>query len=188
MRDHAQQAVTELLVLRAQAGHADALSLLVRAWHERLERHAQRLTGHQEAGRDVLQEAWIDVARGLRSLEDPTRFGAWVYRIVTRRSALWVRQQERRRRHEQGTAAAQSAARSPGSQRDAEQRADTIDEVRNALEQLPPRDQALLELRYLQVFSIQEIALALDIPAGTVKSRLFHARQHLKDQLERTKQ
>jgi RNA polymerase sigma-70 factor (ECF subfamily) len=187
MRDHAQQAVTELLVLRAQAGHADALSLLVRAWHARLERHAQRLTGHREAGRDVLQEASIDVARGLRSLEDPTRFGAWAYRIVTRRSALWVRQQERRRRHEQGTAA-QSAARSPGSQRDAQQRAEAIDDVRNALEQLPPRDQALLELRYLQDFSIQEIALALDIPAGTVKSRLFHARQHLKNQLERTVQ
>jgi RNA polymerase sigma factor (sigma-70 family) len=184
MRDHALQAATELLVLRAQAGHADALSLLVRAWHERLERHAQRLTGHQEGGRDVVQEAWIDVARGLWSLEDPTRFGAWAYRIVTRRSALWVRQQQRRRRHEQGTAA-QSAANPLGSQREAKQRSEAIDDVRDALEQLMPEDQALLDLRYVQDFSIHEIALALDIPPGTAKSRLFHARQRLKDHLQR---
>lgn len=185
MRDHAQQAVTELLVLRAQAGHADALSLLVRNWHDRLVRHAQRLTGHQEAGRDVVQEAWIDVSRGLWALDDPARFGAWAYRIVTRRSALWVRQEQRRRRHEKSTHAVDPTASSLGDHREAQRRAEAADDMHDALKRLSAEDQTLLELRYLHEFSIDEVAVALDIPPGTAKSRLFHARQRLKEELHR---
>jgi RNA polymerase sigma-70 factor (ECF subfamily) len=174
--------LTELLVLRAQAGHRDAVGLLVQVWQDRLWRYARRQTGSDETANDVLQDAWTDIARGLPALDDPGRFGAWAYRIVTRRCALWVRKQRRRREVEREAASMRQPA--PNIQA----AVDDADSLRVALRQLPSEQQTILELRYVDKFSTDEIAEALDIPSGTVKSRLFHARQHLKDILQRVNQ
>lgn len=174
MAEPAHQVLTELLVLRAQAGHADAIGLLVRLWHERLLRHAQRLAGRDDDAGDVLQDAWMDIARGLNGLEDPARFGAWAYRIVTRRCALGIRRQQRRREVERQVAAVDVSTN------DCAATVDAVDDVRAALRQLPGEQKAILELRYVEDFNISQIAEALGIAAGTVKSRLFHAREHLR--------
>ncbi|MGD9646932.1 MAG: RNA polymerase sigma factor [Pirellulales bacterium] len=190
MSQPAQQVLTELLVLRAQAGQRDAIGLLVRHWHERLLRHARRSTGAEDAALDVMQEAWLDICRGLWQLDDPARFGPWAYRIVTRRSARWVRQRQRRRQVEQQQFKQAQAsdpgepAREPGELA----RAETADAVRVALRRLPADQQAILELRYVEGFGIEQIAAALGIAAGTVKSRLFHARQHLRTFLHQVDQ
>jgi RNA polymerase sigma factor (sigma-70 family) len=178
MAHHTHQVLTELLVLRAQAGHHDAIGLLVREWHERLLRHAQRLTGAEDAALDVVQEAWLEVCRGLNSLDDPARFGPWAYKIVTRRSARWVRRRQRRREVEQGRT---TELTMPATRPDPSATSDTVDAVRIALRRLPVEQQAILELRYVEDFGIEQIAVALGIAAGTVKSRLFHARQNLRD-------
>ena len=175
MAEPAHQVLTELLVLRAQAGRGDAIGLLVRVWQERLLRHARRLTGRDDAAGDVLQEAWIDIARGLGRLDDPSRFGSWAYKIVTRRCALWVRRQQRRRVVERDVA----VAREPTP--DVQAATDTTDAVRVALGRLPADQQAILELRYVEEYGIKQIAEVLGIAEGTVKSRLFHAREHLRD-------
>ena len=178
MADRTHQLLTELLVLRAQGGQEDAMGLLVRCWQERLLRHAKRLTGRDDAGRDVLQEAWLQIARGLPGLEDPASFGPWAYKIVTRRCAKWVQREQRRRQVER------EAAAQLGSNADAQaavSTADDADAVRVALRRLPAEQQAILELRYVEDFGIAQIAEALDLPPGTVKSRLFHARQQLRD-------
>lgn len=179
MAEQAQQVLTELLVLRAQAGHSDVFSLLVGIWQERLLRHAGRLAGNQDDAHDILQDAWIDIARGLRGLDDPARFGAWAYRIVTRRCALGIRRQARRRQVERDLAFNREAD-SP-----TEHVSDNSDEVRSALCKLSVEQQTILELRYVEDFSIVQIAEILSIPAGTVKSRLFSAREQLRDILTR---
>ena len=187
MSQHTHQVLTELLVLRAQGGQRDAIGLLVRMWHERLLRHARRTTCAEDAALDVMQEAWLDICRGLYQLDDPARFGPWAYRIVTRRCAGWVNKQQRRRLIEQAHIE-QAQANEPGertSEVDAIARSDTADAVRAALRRLPAEQQAILELRYVEGFGIEQIATALGIAAGTVKSRLFHARQHLRDVLLR---
>ncbi len=117
----------------------------------------------------------MDIARGLQRLDDPARFGAWAYRIVTRRCALGIRRQQRRREVESKTAAMHVPTT------DVVEVLDVVDDVRAALGQLPAEQQALLELRYVEDFHIKQIAEALDIAAGTVKSRLFHAREHLRE-------
>ncbi len=192
MTQHAHQVLTELLVLRAQAGQRDAIGLLVRMWYERLLRHARRTTGTEDAALDVLQEAWLEICRGLHQLDDPARFGPWAYRIVTRRCARWVHKQQRRRQveqahfeHAQIEQAQSSAHGERTSEADATARSDTTDAVRTALRRLPAEQQAILELRYVEDFSIEQIATALGIAAGTVKSRLFHARQHLRNFLKK---
>lgn len=192
MTQHTHQVLTELLVLRAQGGQRDAIGLLVRMWHDRLLRHARRTTGTEDAALDVLQEAWLEICRGLHQLDDPARFGPWAYRIVTRRCARWVHKQQRRRAVERAhfeqarveqahlEQAQANEHRERTSEADAVERSDTADAVRTALRHLPTEQQAILELRYVEGFGIEQIATALGIAAGTVKSRLFHARQHLK--------
>ncbi len=182
MADHAHQVLTELLVLRAQAGHQDAIGLLVRAWQDRLRRHACRLTGKEDAGSDVMQDAWLDIARGIRRLEDPAKFGPWAYKIVSRRSALWIHREERRRQVERNAASEHEFVASNSSA------AEEDEEIRVALRRLPADQQAILELRYVEEYGIEQIAEALGVPAGTAKSRLFYAREHLRDLIKKETQ
>ena len=180
MTDHAERVLTELLVLRAQAGRRDAVELLVGLWHERLLRHATRLTGRDDAGQDVTQEAWIEITRGLHRIEDPTSFGPWAYKIVTRSAARWIRRAMRQRDMESEAAAQTGVAHAAPS---AEGAIDSADAVRVALRHLPADQRTIIELRYVEEYRIGQIAGVLGIPPGTVKSRLFQARVDLRRHL-----
>ena len=175
-------AYDELLVLKCQDGDAPALDELVSRWQGRFVGHACRLTGQPEAARDAVQEAWLAIVRGLGRLDDPARFGPWAYRIVGNKAIDWVRRQGRRRRIDQELLDTQRR------QEDLSRRDSTGDREHEllvqALHALAPDRQALLGLYYQDGFSVREIAEILEIPAGTVKSRLFHARHQLKEALE----
>ncbi|MEM8952889.1 MAG: sigma-70 family RNA polymerase sigma factor [Verrucomicrobiota bacterium] len=166
----------EWLVLRSQEGSAGALEALLRRWQERLWLYAVRLTGDEDAARDVTQEALIAIARGIRRLRDPARFRAWAYRIVGNRSRDWVRGRVRRRRlaAESEEAAALRRAEAGGGEPGA------LVRLREGLERLPEGERELLRLHYQAGLSVVEIAEVEGIPAGTVKSRLYRAREHLK--------
>ncbi|NYZ61904.1 RNA polymerase sigma factor [Luteimonas deserti] len=171
----------EYLASAARAGDRAAWERLVARWHPRLLRHAWRMTGHPEQARDAVQEAWIDILRGLRRLDDAAAFPAWALRIVTRRCQRLVRAAVRERT---GLAAytddplLAQALDAPG-ERDAE-----VANVLAAMERLPPEQRAALSLFHLEHLGVAEIAVALDIPPGTVKTRLMHARRKIRAQLE----
>jgi RNA polymerase sigma-70 factor (ECF subfamily) len=176
MRPPREQVLDELLVMRCQDGEADALEQLVLRWEGRLWRHAQRLTGDEAAAWDVLQESWLAVVRGIRRLADPATFGRWVYRIVTNKCADFIRRAARDRRlaermQERARAAAAPPRPAAGGRCEA---------IRAALERLSPDRQVILALRYREEFTTAEIAEILGVAAGTVKSRLHHARNELK--------
>jgi RNA polymerase sigma-70 factor (ECF subfamily) len=172
----------ELLVLRCQDGEERALGELVDRWQGRFVGHACRLTGRPDAASDVVQEAWIAIVRGLGGLDDPARFAPWAYRIVRNKCVDWVRRQQRRRRLgrelEENRRREEELALANGRH---EPRPGRLIE---ALRALPPERQALLSLYYQDGLSVREIAEILEIPAGTVKSRLFQARNQLRDALE----
>jgi RNA polymerase sigma-70 factor (ECF subfamily) len=169
----------ELLVLRCQEGDTEAFEALVGRWQRRLWRHAWRLTGDESAAWDAMQEAWIGISRGLGRLENATAFPAWAYQIVSNKCRDSVRRERRRRET--------AETYSEWMQRN-EQEAATVQEqcnsLKEALEQLSGPDRAVLSLRYEEQFDMAEIANILGIPEGTVKSRLFHARQRLRKYLE----
>lgn len=175
----------ELLVLRCQAGDEEALRLLIGRWQARLSRLAWRLTGDREAARDVVQEAWLAIVRGLRRLDDPARFRSWACRIVNNKCADWTRRRVVRRRV---TGELREQAKPPVAPAVSAHENDSSNDVarlRCALRELPDQQRAILALHYIDGFGLREIAVALDIPVGTVKSRLFHARAALRDALER---
>ena len=170
----------EYLVLLSQAGSTDAMDGLARRWTPRLLRYAARVLGGfgdaPETARDVVQETWIGAIRGLRSLRDPAQFPAWIYGIATRKCADAIRANSRRRRFDAQNAAGSSRLEpgvGPESQID----------LATAVRELPPMHRAVVHLFYREEMSVEEIASILEIPAGTVKSRLHHARVALKRHL-----
>ncbi len=179
----------ELLVLRSQSGETEALEELVRSWQPRLWRHARRLTGRRDAAWDVLQETLLAIVRNLHRLDDPALFRTWAYRIATNKSADWTRKQQRDRKLAEAVAN-DGDPRSLGiqQQRDFQSTNEPNDDVKrlhNAMRELSGDRQTILAMHYLEGMGMAEISVALDIPAGTVKSRLYHARQQLKELLER---
>lgn len=168
----------EWLVFRAQDGDRDAITELIARWQPRLLAHALRLTGRHDAAADVVQESWIAMVKGLRRLEDPACFPRWAYQVVTRRSTDWVRQKVRQRKLNEHV-----AAEAPTHQ-EVNHAHDDIEELRVAIRKLPKEQRTLLAMHYLDGLSIAEIAEALSIPPGTVKSRLHAIRGELKGLLE----
>jgi RNA polymerase sigma factor (sigma-70 family) len=173
----------EYLVASAQAGDRAAWERLVARWHPRLLRHAWRLTGHADRAADRVQDAWVDIWKGLRRLDDVVAFPAWAFRIVTRRCQRGWHAAERAHAdlldiadtpHDSDDAAAA----------DATARDIDLARVQAAMATLPPTQRAALSLFHLEDLSVAEISIALDVPPGTVKTRLMHARRKLRARLE----
>jgi RNA polymerase sigma-70 factor (ECF subfamily) len=179
----------ELLVLRSQGGDKNALELLARRWHRRLTAWSYRLTGDVEAAPEVTQEAWLAVVRSLGRLADPATFPAWVHRIVRRKAADWVRRRQRRRRlddavRHEAEAVPMGRPGAAAASTESDQREADLLRLRQGLATLPDEQRQLLHLFYLEGMGVRQVSRALDIPQGTVKSRLFRARAALKQILE----
>ncbi len=172
----------ELLVIQCQEGDGEALKTLIARWQPRLGRFAWRLTGEREAARDVVQDAWLAIVRGIRRLDDPARFRAWAYRIVSNKCADWIRRRaaQRSATRDMGNAAAPSSMED-GS---ATESSGEVARLREALKELPDQQRAILSLHYLDGMGIAEIAEVIGVPVGTVKSRLHQARNRLKETLD----
>jgi len=174
----AARILDEYLVASAKTGDRKAFQLLVRRWQKRLVAHAWRLTGDSDVARDAVQAGWIEIVRGLGRLQDGRAFPAWAYRIISRGCAKQTGSAQRRRRLAEALAAEPEApVADAGARRDA-------DRLRAAIGELPPEQRSAIALFHFEEMSVAEVAVALDVPAGTVKTRLMHARRKLRAALE----
>lgn len=159
------------LVGLAKLGDPAAFEKLVAHFGPRLFAHAYRLLGNREEAFDAVQDAWVEITRGLPKLQEEYAFMAWAYRITSRRCARLIDQNVKAR----------------GLVAEAEGGADIFEDassVQEAIAKLSPRHAATIRLFYLEEMSLREVALAMDVPEGTVKSRLSQARNHLKTHLK----
>jgi RNA polymerase sigma-70 factor (ECF subfamily) len=168
----------ELLVLRCQDGDSQALEELVARWQQRLWRQALHLTGKRDAASDVLQEVWMAIVRGIRTLDDPARFRHWAYRLVINKSVDWVRRQQRQRKLADDASGDLGECSPPAT-------GDHAERLRRALSRLPDDCRAILSLRYFEDAQVGEIARILEVPEGTVKSRINRGRTELARLLQR---
>ncbi|MFD1156456.1 RNA polymerase sigma factor [Roseovarius aestuarii] len=169
----------ELLVQQAQAGDRVAMDHLAELRGPRLLIHAARLLGDADAARDVVQDAWIEILRGLPGLREPRAFASWATRIATRRVARYIKGRVSDR-----AVAKMLVQESEATEPEAGPAASDARAVRAAIATLPPEQAATIALFYLEDMSVAEVAIALDIPRGTVKTRLMHARDKLKSALK----
>jgi RNA polymerase sigma-70 factor (ECF subfamily) len=160
------------LVRAAQAGSADALERLYRLHWPRAYRAAY-LVVHDAAGaEDIAQEAFLAALRALDRFDRRRPFGPWLHRIVVNRAIDWAR--ARSLRGEVGVDDALAAAE------------DGHDGLpRRAHAALPPEQRAVIVLRHLLEYTPGEIARLLDLPRGTVNSRLRRGLDALAREVER---
>lgn len=164
----------EYLLVSARAGDRRAFEALAGRWQKKLLAHAWRLLGDGEAAKDAVQEGWLEIVRGLSRLRDERAFPAWAYRIVSRRCAKAVGKAVRGR---QLTAALEPAA---GPASPVAEASRDHERLRAAIRALPQEQRAAIALFHFEELSVAEVAVALDVPAGTVKTRLMHARRKLR--------
>lgn len=171
------QAEHDLLVIDAQDGSRTALDALVRHHHRNLLRFGYSLCRDTALTQDAVQDAWIKVAGRLRSLDDPRAFRGWIYHAVRWRVFDLLKHAHRRDR---SLEAVDGALEIPA----ADERRDRRIDLGAAIAELPGCDRETLQLFYVNGLNIPEIAVVLDIPPGTVKSRLHRARNQLKKHFE----
>jgi RNA polymerase sigma factor (sigma-70 family) len=180
MKSRIDVLVNDYLVLAAKAGDRMAFGQLVERWHPRLVAHAWRLLGDRDFARDAVQEAWVEIAKGLGRLVEERAFPAWAFRIVTRRCVRAVAKLAHTRKLERAILAEPEARDEPDPAVDTS----SVQALKRAIQKLSSEQRATIALHYFEEMSVAQIAVALDVPLGTVKTRLMYARAKLRVALE----
>ncbi|EAR00920.1 RNA polymerase sigma factor [Maribacter sp. HTCC2170] len=163
-----------LLVLQYQSGDKKALETLVKRHHKRFCSHAYWYLRDMDASKDVVQDCWAIIINKLVKLRDPNSFSSWAMRIITRKSLDFINQNKNKRER------LKQFERNNQEENKDEERRTEMDKLKYAIKSLPDNQQIVLRLFYTQEYSLKEIGGILEVSVGTVKSRLFHAREKLK--------
>lgn len=166
-----------LLVVRCQLGERAAFDDLISRWTPSLHRYALKLAQDRDIADDLVQDVWLKVLRGLGRLREPERFRPWLFGIAHRTfvDRLRIRYaQPADAQCDLGALPDPTAGHDPFAlKRD----------VHQGLDALPVIEREILTLFYLEYMPHADIATALAIPIGTVKSRLHRARTLLRHHL-----
>jgi len=164
------------LVLQYQSGNNKALPLLVKRWHKKFCNKAYWVTKDKDASRDVAQDSWRIIMKKIHKIKDPNSFGPWALTIVYRKSIDLLKEKKKERddlyqyKYEHDIII-------DSNQTDNESLKKAI---LNAVKSLSEHHQIVINLFYVEDYSLKQISEILEISIGTAKSRLFHAREKLK--------
>ncbi len=177
-----------VLVQRARAGDRQAFGELVERYMRRAYYVALGLTGSHDDALDLSQEAFVRAYRARASLDPDRPFYAWLYQIVRRLCFNFLRDRKtRRRRLEEGGPWLVEQARVHAAHGDpvrSTERSELRARLEEAIAALPEHEREVIVLREFEGLRYREIAELLDVPIGTVMSRLYTARRNLAQSLE----
>ena len=161
-------------MIRCQLGERPAFDALIARWHDALWRYLRRLANDDEVARDLAQDTWLRVFRGIARLRAAPAFRPWLFGIARRVAMDRLRAQY----------AAPRAADVEIEELSADGEAVNLEAEMATLEAnvaaLPIVERETLTLFHLRELSLEEIAALTHVPVGTVKSRLFRARRLLR--------
>ena len=173
------------IVRKVLGGDANAFETLVLEYEKNVYTIALRMTGNSEDAADMTQEAFIKAYNSLQSFRGDSKFSVWLYRIVSNVCLDFLRSKNRRPtvslsvEDDDGEDTQLDVADESQSPELLLDRKLTRESVRRGLDSLPPDYRQILLLREIQGLSYDEIAQALGLEVGTVKSRIFRARKRL---------
>ena len=172
-----------LWIRRARQGDADAFEQLLLRYEKKTYHLALRLSGTPEDAEEITQEAFLAAWKGLPSFREEASFATWLYRLTVNAANDFFR-----RRKTPGTVVAlddvDNLLEIPDRRylpEDEVQRSELREDVQKALQELSPEHRSVLLLRELQQLQYEEIARVLQLDLGTVKSRLYRARNQLRE-------
>jgi RNA polymerase sigma-70 factor (ECF subfamily) len=170
----------EALLRRCQEEDAEALEELIRRWELKLFYYLRRLVSQEQDAWDILQETWVRVLRGIKKVRSSEKLVPWMYRVArntafSHRKSMGVRQPwlDQQASVEE---LADFAVRDPEW---------AAEDVHQALETLSMHHREVLTLFFLQDLSLQEMTEVLEVPVGTIKSRLFYGKQAMAHALQK---
>src|SRR5437763_1466993 len=174
------------LVTRAVAGREDGFEELVRRYQRPIAAYVYRMVGDYEAALDVTQEVFIKVYNSLRRYRSEFKFSTWIYRIAHNSAVDHLRRYSTRGQSltnefdgEQYDLPIESRRLSPEQE---SERAERRAEIEQVVRRLPTAYRELVLLRHSHDLSYDEIAEVTGLPLGTVKNRLFRAREVMRQQ------
>ncbi|MBI1745712.1 MAG: sigma-70 family RNA polymerase sigma factor [Acidobacteria bacterium] len=182
------------LVARFQAGDTTAFEDIFTLYKDTVFRLAFRLLGDREEALDLSQDVFLTLYKELRRFRRSSRFKTWIYRIVVNRALNRLRLWKRQRRHQtisldalpkyhKGESIGASLPAADRSPYETLYGQDVARRIHQALALLPMDQRAAIIMRDMEGFSYEEIAEALEINLGTVKSRIARGREELRRHL-----
>ena len=167
------------LVDKFQSGNKAALAILVQRWHLKFCKKAYWIVKDAALSKDIAQDSWTTIINKIDTLKDSGSFASWSLRIVYSKSfdALRKKSKEQIKLKE----FAKDASSLVGNY---DENTRLKNKLFKAIQRLPEQQQLVIKLFYVEEYSLKEISKTLSISVGTVKSRLFHAREKLKQQLK----
>jgi RNA polymerase sigma-70 factor (ECF subfamily) len=186
-----QESSDAAIVTRVLGGDREAYRFIVRRYQNRLHAMVLGMVRNQEDARDITQNAFIKAYESLGSFRIESSFYTWIYRISMNLAIDHCRRGQRRKTSSFDEAVGQSDEETPidplpapDNPQKALQRKELQATILAALGQLPEEHREVVLLREVEGFSYKEIADMLDLPEGTVMSRLFYARKKLQTTLK----
>ena len=164
-------------VLQAQSGNREALNELFKSVQDPLFRYIVSLVRDQHLAEDILQEVFIRIYRKLSYLREPEAFRAWTYQIASREA---FRHLNRERRWTDQVRDEATLTAVPANEHESEFPREMIETLPQLVGSLSPASRAVVVLFYLHEMSLVETAAVLEIPIGTVKSRLAYGLETLR--------
>lgn len=176
------QASDRTLVLQLQHGDLEALGVLYERHRHLVYRTALSITTDEETAADLLQDVFLRLYRFASRIDPQRPLEPWLYRMTANLAYSWLKRRHLWQSALEDMAKWLAREKRPTPHHQAEL-AEAWDQVREALSVLPLQQRVVVVLYYLNDLSLEEIADILDVPVGTVKSRLHYARRALKEQL-----
>ena len=166
-------------------GDSNAFGQLVSRYQDRLYHTTANLMGSSEEARDVVQDAFVQAFVKLETFKRKSAFYTWLYRIAFNIAASRARRRRPRASIDEiREAVGNEPVDGTLGPRDRAEQAERAEQVRAALNQLSNEHRTVLILREIEGFPYETIAEILELPVGTVRSRLFRARMQLRDTLK----
>ncbi|TET98071.1 MAG: RNA polymerase sigma factor [Anaerolineales bacterium] len=171
------------LILELQAGELDALGDMYDRHRHLVYRTALAITCDPDMASDLLQEVFLRLHRFAERIDPSRPLQPWLYRMTVNLSYTWIKRKSRWIRYLNEMAENIIMERRPASPHNIAERDESWRWVRQAILALPVQQRMVVVLYYINDLSLKEISEILEIPVGTVKSRLHYARRVLKKQL-----
>ena len=168
------------LVTQYVEGNQKALAVLVKRFHKTFCNHAYWIVKDADVAKDIAQDSWKLIIDKVETLQNPERFKSWALRIVHRKSIDWTRTIAKQKQQQNDYNVTESIRDIPLT--DSSQ---LKQQLKEAIAKLSSSQQQVVRLFYVHELSLKDIAKTLGISVGTAKSRLYHAREHLKKQLKK---
>lgn len=171
----------ETYVIKAQQGDQEALVYLLKKYHNLAHYIALKLCHCDADAEDIVQESFIEIQKSIKNLQEPKYFKAWLNMIIFSKSTkLFRKNKDVNMSDQESLKMANKAEERRNFQPDKEMRYQGDKQILlNMIDELPEKLRTTLYMMYFEQMSVKEIAMALDIPEGTVKSRISSAKKAL---------